>query len=58
MSDEELGTQNISQVKLRQLLELTQVSKKMVTNTYKLFNAFTAKDHAKSNASAFFGMGK
>lgn len=31
------------------------VSKKQVTNTYKLFNAFTAKDHAKSNASAFFG---
>jgi len=32
MSDTELSTQNISQAKLRQLLELTQASKKMVTN--------------------------
>ena len=42
MSDKELSEQNISQVKLRQLLELTQASKKMVTNlTSERFNTIS-----------------
>ena len=38
------------------LTQMKQViSKRQVTNTYKLFNAFTPNDHSKDNASAFFG---
>jgi len=40
----------------RQFTQMKQaVSKKQVTNTYKLFNAFTAMDHNMENASNFFG---
>lgn len=42
MSDQELKEQNISQKKLRQLLELTHASKKMVANlTSERFNTIT-----------------
>lgn len=42
MSEEELNNQNISQAKLRQLLELTQASKKMITNlTSERFNTIS-----------------